>query len=388
MGRSHLVMVASAALLVLLCGPLGAQDAVHVPDTPLCDDCLDLEVVLSFGNADDEGALLTRYPAITQLPDGRWVVFEASVGGTIRIYNPDGSFQRAVEARGEGPGEYRGLSRILPSYNAGYVLYDVGNARLSYVASDFSFRSSNRFIQSTRIEALSDGSFVVNAMLPRAAAQGHVVSVVDSSGNVRVSFGGSGRPIDLREGPHVRHRVIAADHDDNIWTGYMEKYELEKYSADGRLLLKVSRVARWFLPHTETRPPRDITSDPPNPKLRELTADDDGRLWAVVWVADLDWKEGIPPGFDPTTLYDNDKIFDTILELIDPASGRVLARTRSGYALRKVHTVGPGFGEPLYFRTIQQDDGFIRADILRPVHKVTRTTGGGRLRSGDHVGGS
>jgi hypothetical protein len=52
----------------------------------------------------------------------------------------------------------------------------------------------------------------------------------------------------------VRHRVIAADHDDNIWTGYMEKYELEKYSADGRLLLKVSRVARWFLPHKTGKP--------------------------------------------------------------------------------------------------------------------------------------
>jgi len=336
-----------------------------VPDTPACSECLELEVALSFGFADDEGALLTLQPVITRLPDGRWVVFEAPVGGVIRIHNPDGSFQRAVEARGEGPGEYRGLSRLLPNGTGGFVLYDVTNHRLSYVAEDFSFLSSNPFFSAMRIEALSDGSFVVNATLPSTVAQGHVVSVVDSTGSVRVGLGGSGRPIDLRKGPHVRHRIIAVDHDDNVWIGYREKYELEKYSADGRLLQSMSRMADWFVPHTNILPPRDVNSDPPNPKFRELTVDNDGMLWAMVWVADPDWKEG----YDPYALMDDDKVYDTVLERIDPASGRVFARTRSGYALKKVHIVGPMSGEPLFFRTIQQDDGFIRADILRAIYK-------------------
>jgi len=365
MRRSHIAMVTSLALQVLPSGPLGAQDTVRVPDTPVCADCLELEVVLSFGFADDEGALLTRYPVITRLPDERWVVLEAPVGGTIRIYHPDGSFQRAVEARGEGPGEYRAVSHLFPNGTDGYALYDGINHRLSYVAEDFSFLSSTRFASVIRIEALSDGSFVVNALLPRTAARGHVVNVVDSTGSVRVGFGGSGRPIDLREGGHVRHRVIAVDHDDNVWIGYQEKYKLEKYSADGRLLQSMSRMADWFVPHTNILPPRDVNSDPPNPKFRELTVDNDGMLWAMVWVADPDWKEG----YDPYALMDDDKVYDTVLERIDPASGRVFARTRSGYALKKVHIVGPMSGEPLFFRTIQQDDGFIRADILRAIYK-------------------
>jgi hypothetical protein len=328
---------------------------------------LNLEVVLSFGNSDDEGALHTRYPAITRLPDGRWVVFEATIGGTIRLYNADGSFQRAIEANGEGPGEYRGLSRVLPSGTDGYVLYDLTGARLSHVDDDFSFRSSTSFVQAIRIEPLSDGSFVVNATLPRSAAQGHVVSIVDSTGAVRVSFGGSGRPIDLRKGPYVRHRLIAVGPNDDIWTGYREKYELEEYNTNGRLLSNLSRVADWFVPHTNPSPPRDENSDPPNPRLRELTVDSDGRVWAVVWVADPDWRGGISN--DPLVRNDNDRIYDTILEMIDPKGGRVLARTRSEYSLRKVHLTGPNLEAPLYFRTIQQEDGFIRADILRALYQ-------------------
>ena len=89
----------------------------------------------------------------------------------------------------------------------------------------------------------------------------------------------------------------------------------------------------------------------------------------MVWVADPDWKEGIPAANDPAPLSDDDKVYDTVLETIDPASGRVVARMRSGYALRKVHIVGPMFGEPLFSRTIQQENGFIRVDILRAIYK-------------------
>lgn len=361
---------ATLALLLAIQGSLGAQDTVVVPDTPECADCLELEVVLSFGAVDDDGALLTRYPGISQLPDGRWVVFESSLDGTIRIYDSNGSFQHVIEAEGDGPGEYRGLSRILPNGPDGYVLYDATIDRFSYVDRDFSFLSSNRSPPAIRIEALSGGSFVVNALLPRAAAQGHVVSVVDSAGNVQASFGGQGRPIDHREGFHVRHRVIAVGPDDNIWTGYQEKYELEKFSPEGDRLVSLSRRADWFEPHTDIGPPRDARSEPPNPRLRELTVGKDGTVWVVTWVADPDWKEAVPAEFDPRTRYDNDRVYDAVLEVIDPEGGRVLARTRSRAALRKVNIVGPDFGKPLYFRTIQQEDGFIRADILRPVLKL------------------
>ncbi len=369
MSRLQIAMLAFLALLFPSFGPLRAQERVRVPDNPVCPDCLELEVMLSFGFADDEGALHTRIPAITLLPDGRWVVFEPTVGGTIRTYNSDGSFRRAWETDGEGPGEYRGLSRILPNEPDGFVLYDITNARLSYVDEDFSFLSSNAFFQAIRIEALSGGSFVVNATMPRTAAHGHVVNVVDFLGRVQASFGGKGRPIDFREGPHVRHRVIAVDQSNDIWTGYMEKYELEKFSSDGRLLLHISRIADWFIPHSNTLPPRDVNSDPPNAKLRELTLDNDGLIWTVVFVADPDWKAAAPDEFDPYANLANDDVYDSIVEVIDPASGRVLGRARSDFMLRKVNIVGPKFGAPLYFRTIQLDDGFIQADVLRAVYK-------------------
>ena len=65
------------------------------------------------------------------------------------------------------------------------------------------------------------------------------------------------------------------------------------------------------------------------------------------------------------------------VELIDPASGRVVARKSSESVLRKVHIIGPEFGEALFFRIIQQEDGFIRAEILKATIDMRSTTGDG-----------
>ena len=364
MFHSSVFRLAFFSFLMLPVGHLGAQQTILVPDAPSCAECLELELVLSFGSVDDEGALMTRNPVITRIPDDSWVVFESPVGGLTRIYDPDGTYRRSVDADGEGPGEYRGLSRLLPGCTDGFTLYDVTSARLSRVDSDFSFLSSAPFLSALRIEALSGGAFVVNALLPSSAAQGHVVNVVDSVGNVLASFGGSGGPIDFRVF-HARHRVIAVDEEDRIWTGYPEKFELQKFGRTGRPILRISRIAEWFTPHSNILPPKDINSDPPNPLLHDLTVDPGGIVWVVVWVADPDWREAVSPEFDPRTTTFNDQVYDSVLEAIDPVSGRVLARVRTDHLLRKVHVVGSESRAPLFYRSIQQENGFIRADVFR-----------------------
>lgn len=107
--RAAAVSVACSVVLSAACGP--ADEAVRLEALPvltLAEPSLEIGVL----EGDDE-LVFAAIESVVRLPDGRIAVSDA--GATrISIFDAQGAFVRSWGSQGDGPGEFRSLSRIYP----------------------------------------------------------------------------------------------------------------------------------------------------------------------------------------------------------------------------------------------------------------------------------
>lgn len=339
-----------------------------IADQVACSSCaVSIDTVAELGASDDDGIVISRLVAVGALADGRWVAFEPSDPGALKFYDPVGRFQQRLDAKGQGPGEYTGVHRILRAKEGHYWIYDISQARMNLVDEQFRYLDSNRFgIEALRIVPLAMGEFVVNAITAQGAANGDLIHVVDQFGTSRLSIGGNGRPLDFRRGRHVRHKILAVRHGGEIWAAPMHRYELTAYSPEsGSVIHRIRRDAPWFRPHDDTSTRMDLRSGPPNPKIREMATDEEGRIWVVTWVADQEWERAVETMTDPAGGPDRNGLYDSVVEVLDPEQGRLLARARLPDALGLVDMGSSDSPGPVFYSAVQEATGYISVRILR-----------------------
>ncbi len=126
-----LVATDSAGIEVVVTQPL---------DAPTHTVTLEAEV----GSAEGPEAFqLSNVSAASILPDGRLVVAD---GGSqeLRFFGPDGLHIASGGGRGEGPGEFAGLSRIAVDSGGSVVAYDQALSRFSRFSPDGGFLDSRQ----------------------------------------------------------------------------------------------------------------------------------------------------------------------------------------------------------------------------------------------------
>jgi hypothetical protein len=112
------------------------------------------------------------------------------------------------------------------------------------------------------------------------------------------------------------------------------------WSTEGTLLRELQRYDPKF-PSYRTM---SVTqSSPPKPLYRAVQERADGRLLTLILVADERWRSGVTfyegPHGSAYRTSDLQKLYDTIVEVIDPASGQLLATARFDGVLTQF--VGP-----------------------------------------------
>jgi hypothetical protein len=123
--RLLLLMVPSA------CGPAASDDAgSDLPLLTVSEPTVQIGVVEG-----DEAYTFGAISGLIRLPDGGIAVAD---GGTSRIslYDATGGFVRSWGSRGEGPGEFRTLSRLYATAGDSLIAADASTSRLSVFALD------------------------------------------------------------------------------------------------------------------------------------------------------------------------------------------------------------------------------------------------------------
>jgi hypothetical protein len=358
-----------------LCGAFIAADVasgqsapVRVSSTQTCARCrIELDRIAVLGASTDR-ALPARIVHVSQTSRGEIVVGPSSERTQFLVYDEKGRLVRVVGRRGDGPGEYRDIKSVVVGRGDTVYVVDRGSGRITVLAPDYSLVRTVSFPAAASTHSLiptARGDFVVQADIRTPELVGLPIHIVDRDGGILRSLGNARPTLRVGEGFQASGRHVALAADGSVWAARIPEYSVALWSRSGQQVAELERDAAWF-PRRAPGTPARIDMVRPEPTLNGIRLDDEGRLWAVSTLADARWKATaprMPSGKEGgvVDLGDIDRYVDTVIEVIDPRAGKLVAQRRFDQAIG-------GFtnGGNLLMSFRERPDGVVAIEVWRP----------------------
>ena len=360
--RPTAVLVAYA--LGLAATPAIAQPVVEVSGEVSCAECrITMDTVLTLGGLDGPGSHLLEGPVPLAALDQRGRILLAMwARPDIAVFDSTGAFIREMGGAGEGPGEYALITHL----NVGPEFIHVfdGLRGRTVLDADHGFVRADRFRADITSAAVTESETVVFAGdVPTSESAGHKLHLLGADGATR-SYGWDGS---VYRGASGQQFAVAAN-DSVAWivngaSGRIEEWALLPEPKPSRILNRsVEEFDRENM----------VPSVWPNVANIGAILNDRG-LWILWWGPDPGWAKRTS---DPEVANQWNReapghtIYDGVLDLIDPETGRTLARHRSDLPL-------PGFvyGSDMVIAYEETQEGVPRLHLLRPtVHGLASRT--------------
>ncbi len=361
---------ASSTMAVLLFGPVfggvlpasgqsesnGIPPAVQVPVALGCKQCRLVVHAPSVVVASDATIAFADMPSgLFRHPAGSFLVTQGNTGGVPLLFSSNGKAIREIGTMGSGPGEYTGAMRIAFGPGDSSAIVDNRLRRVSVLDRDW------RYVRSFRIDGqpsdlawLPNGDFVVGGPIATASQIGYPLHVLRADGTPKASLGYGNKAIVSHATAEGSRLVQAAGPSDFYAMTVIERLELERWS--GTRLQKRWVLGSPYLPDrtalAEKRPFQAI--------LSSFWVGPEEILYLLMVVPRKTWREGVKSsrtadGEELFEIVDQDKIFETVIEIVDLKAGRVLVRSPteraffgllaggSAYRLDKTDDTGPRF---------------------------------------------
>ncbi|HYW11677.1 MAG TPA: hypothetical protein VE871_06950 [Longimicrobium sp.] len=317
--------------LVVLPATLAGQD-VRLEEAS-CPGCrLELHRVVELGDAQGPGRLDQTLASWAADSRGR-ILLASGWQVPVRVFGADGRFTGTLQPA--LPGDTLPLSIGLVTVTAGDTAHLVDDLRglhlvLGPDGNVVRMHTPTPLRPASMRLLLGGGRAVGTGTVATRDNVGFPLHLLGPDGAVLRSFGADlaadipGHSMDLRK--------LALAGPAAVWAGHLTGYRIERWSLEGERQAAFVRDVPWFQPYTDMRWRPDQA---PHPILMALRQDAGGRLWSVVRVADERWQGARPVIADtllarrnPAAQYDPEELFDTMVEVIDPACGRVLLSRR------------------------------------------------------------
>ena len=310
-----------------------AQQSQTVSDTTTGVFDLQLELVATLSDPDGRAGLSTPL-VVERTYDGQFLVVPGNRQGEVLLFNQSGEYVRVVGRTGQGPGEFSAVIAIQPGLGDSTVVMDAGNRRLAVLDPDF------RVARSARVPAIGAWFGVVNngevliltgiarggaSSLDRLLLLGPSLEPIRSFMPTPVA--GPDNPVsELRRRMSVTRSGIAV-------VAHQDRYVIELWSVSGRHVQTLVRDPAWFRSDPSARP--QLSPDEPAPAQATPRIDAEGRIWTVSHLADDRWREALSTvrsliGRDELGVTEGarDRYQDSVIEVIDPDQGSLLASLR------------------------------------------------------------
>lgn len=305
-------------------GPIAAQTlrTIEVSSTPACRGCsIELTRIASLGRVTDAELLGPHSYDVATVGRGGYVA-AASTLDRLLVYDSAGTLIRTVGRRGQGPGEFTVIRNIRVGNGDTVYVADGGQPVrvLSPVLEHRRSMPSARALDAPgalqRTAFLRTGEILVQTTP-------NTIQVLRADGatvrSLAIPVTGGDRPCAGCE----RRWLAPAREAGRFWSTVSNRYEIDQFDLQGRHHLRLVRRASWFEPW------RALTGDRPTPYARAIREDSEGLLWVQTIVPDPAPRP-LSPAESTRVLYPAmlGRLWDGVLEVIDPRSGALLASRR------------------------------------------------------------
>jgi hypothetical protein len=326
-----------------------------------CQACeVTFEEVVTLGSMSDPASVspdAMLFPCgVAEVPGRAYFNGRVVGGAEVAVYGVGGGFQGFLGRGGRGPGEFGRDLRILETDSSGIWVLDNGNQRVSRFTLDGewirSFPLASRVYSHAAIG--SDRFLFHTRALGAGESDPPLFRLVDDLG---VQHAALGAP-DPALGELDQH-VVSAAADGGFYTARIWDYELRRWGAPDSLVWRLRREVDWF-PDPEFGPgflEGLHTERPAPPVLVHVGESSDGLVWVYSMVADEDWRPGPPERPTPEWTA---RVFDTMVEVIDPETPEVVAAGRFD------EVFAPMCGSDRAYTVRRIEGGDTRAVILQP----------------------
>ncbi len=359
-------VAASLSLLVVALSTAGAQAPITQLGTrPSCPACtIKVERLLALQSGVGGAPSIDRRPN-SMAVDSRGRIF-VTVDGSEHFFAFDraGGSLGTVGTRGQGPGEFVSARDIAIATGDTLYVFDNRARRFSV------FSPALRFVRSAFIPRVftatvsHDGNVVVSGTVPDPGHAAKSFHLFDRVGNQRGSVGFTDASVIPGE-YGLAVNLVAPAGGGGFWSvSYAGAYTIAKWSASGDLVSRFERNSELVGPGRSA----DIgftRSRPTDPYIRSIREDVRGFIWVEIVVADRDWKRGLR--FDEEAkgeralvpeIHDYDRVYDTVIEVIDPRTKSVVVSQR----FDEVYSLLMNGGR--ISRPIVNPDGTFRVEIF------------------------
>lgn len=303
---------------------------------------------MTLGDSTGEGIIL-HTPAVVPASGGGFFLSHDAEPGRVLSFGDDGGFLGFLGRSGEGPGEFRRISALASAPDGSLYVFDRGLARVTVYDIGGAYGETVRLpLAPGSVNAaviLAGGDMLLAGRLgvqDRVACAVHFVSAAGEAGR---SYACDPDGFDPRT-PERYERRIARGDDSTFWAAGRSAYRLERWHVRGSLEQVLTRDVPWFRPWTARGP-----ISPEGGRVSELTSlgldPATGLLWVLIRVPsdDPEWVDGlisetVPSGRTYYGVGDASRVYDTVIEAVDPATGQVVATRRVDPAFEAI--VAPG----------------------------------------------
>ena len=302
---------------------------IEVRGEPQCRECrIEAREVARI-----KGEHLVEWPQdMWQDRRGRIFVMQYNSASLPAVFDSTGRYLQSIGRTGEGPGEFTRAAAVFGDQADTTFILDWIRGRLTVLDPDLRIVRQQPFLLGTpRGAALSDGTILANAATRDRSRPGLPFQLFSRAGD-RVGVAGTG---DLPLAPSTQilfsYRVAAA-RGEGFWAvPFVGRHLIERWTTPTTVTIFRRTGAPWFveIPHDAGAADH---ADPPVSNMRRVWEGRDGLVWTLVRVAD---RRGPAPKDTLrnaegayTVPRDMVREFDTIVEVLDPRSGTLIASQR------------------------------------------------------------
>ena len=308
---------------------LSARQPSPVSGEVSCAECvITLDTVATLGTWDDSGIpVITPFSRVAVDHRGRFLITHLTYPA-ISVFAPDGEFLGIVGRGGDrtgGAGDRMVEFEAIAHVNVGSRFTHVFDFRRGRMVLDQDFEvvrtdpSLGQVLSSVVLNA-DRVAFAVPA--PEPATVGHQLHILDLAGRTR-HFGGGPPP---GQEPQLQRFLVTGD-EKSVWVVSQQANRLVRWDLE-----PTPEVARIFDRTVEAFESHNPPAETWPRSLNVGSMLDEGGLWIAWQTPDPEWTTRIGPGGQiPEAPWQT--VLDGWLDLIDPATGRTLARYHGDDAL-------------------------------------------------------